>query len=207
MSKLMKIFYPSGKVHPRYTQYVRWSFISNIIVSAEYVLSTHSVLNSVSVNNNDTARTINYVGKDIIGQMGSLIYISQIGTKPDANSKKFLLHSILIQQTSLFIECLTPVFTNYFIYISGCANIAMNISFLGIGSVTAKCIQCLATDNNIGEIYAKIGTINTIGSSIGMTLGLGIMSIIPSNECVPLIIPLLGMLRIYSFNKAVEGIL
>jgi hypothetical protein len=201
-----KLFFPSGKVHPKYAQYIKWSFISNIIVSAEFVLSTHSVLNSVSINT-DTIRTVNYIGKDIIGQVGSLLYLSQIGTKPDDNSKKFLLQSNLIQQTSLFIECLTPNFANYFIYISGGANIAANISFLGIGSVTAKCIQTLATDNNTGEVYAKIGAINTISSSIGMALGLCIMSVLPSNEGVFLMIPVLGMLRIYTVGKAIDGIL
>jgi hypothetical protein len=64
----------------------------------------------------------------------------------------------------------------------------------------------LATNENIGEIYSKISVVNTIGSSIGLLIGLGIITIIPDHTLRLFFIPVLGICRIAAFNRAVKGI-
>lgn len=206
MNRLKSLIYPSGICHPNYGNYVGWSFISNIIVSAESVISTHSMLNALSVNGTEIIRTANYVGKDVIGQIGGLIYMSKIGKKADAEPKKFIMYSNLIQQSSYMITCLTPFFPSYFIYVAGGANIATNIAFTGFGAINAKCIQKLAIGNNIGEVYAKISVLNTLGSSLGMMIGLCIVSFTDQSIQIGLV-PILGLGRTYTYQKAVQGLL
>jgi len=207
MNYIKKLIFPSGKYHKSYGKYISWSFVSNVIVSAETVLSTHSMLSAVSTDNTELVRTANYVGKDIIGQIGSLYYISKIGGKADKDPKKFLLYSNIIQQSSYMANCITPMFPSYFLYIAGISNIASNISFTGFGAVNARCIQILAIDDNIGEVYSKVSIVNTIGSSIGMIIGLCITSIFPDHETRLFLIPFLGIARVYTYRKAFQDII
>jgi hypothetical protein len=46
-------------------------------------------------------RTFNYIGKDIIGQMGGLMYMSKMGDKADKEPVKFLQYSNGIEQVGL----------------------------------------------------------------------------------------------------------
>lgn len=204
LQSFKKIILPSGKYNKQYVNYIKWSFVSNVIVSTESVISVHCMLSAIETNSN-TMMTVNYVGKDIVGQIGGLFYMYKMGSKADKEPKKFLLYSNLLQQSSFFINCLTPYFNPYFIIFAGIANIMLNISFVGFGAINAKCIQKISLENNVGEIYSKISVLSTIGSSIGMIIGL---SLLPLSEPVLIsLIPVLGGLRIYSYNKAIEKII
>ena len=92
MKYIKSLLFPIGKQHQKYKQFIGWSFISNILVSTQSVIATHSMLHSINTNSEIT-RTLNYVGKDIIGQLGGLFYLANIGKKIDKNPEKFLLYS------------------------------------------------------------------------------------------------------------------
>jgi hypothetical protein len=205
MNSIRALFFPTGVVHPKYIEYVGWSFISNVLVSAESAMSTHSILHAIGTDS-ETIRTANYIGKDIIGQIGGLAYISKMGKHSDKDPKKFLFYSNILQQFAYASLCFTPILPEYFLPIAGCSNILINISFIGFGAINAKCIQALATNENIGEIYSKISVVNTIGSSIGLLIGLGIITIIPDHTLRLFFIPVLGICRVGAFNRAVKGI-
>lgn len=204
--KIDKLLLPLGKQNPLYTKYVGWSFVSNIFVSTQTAIVTDNMLYAINYES-ESIRSINYIGKDIIGQIGSLIFLSKIGNQPDKNSKSFLLYSNVIQQSSLLCISLTPLVPVYFLPIAGVSNILSNLSFTGFGAINAKCIEKLSIDNNIGELYSKITIINTIGSSIGLLLGLGINIMIPEHQERALLIPLLGLMKVYAYNKAIENLL
>lgn len=192
------LIFPSGKVNSMYKNYIGWSFISNIAVSAENVIAAHNMFSAMECNS-ETLRTTNYIAKDIIGQIGCVMYISKFGKLVDANPNKFLIYSNVMQQLSYVI--LYNSSSEYFLPIAGLANILSNISFIGFGSINAKCIEKLS-NNNIGEIYAKLSVINTIGSSIGLCAGIYIINYVP--VCV---LPVLSLLRVYSIHKSVKNIL
>lgn len=202
------LVFPKGNVHKNYLSYVGWSFLSNIIVSVESVLSTHSMLSVIGQASNDILITTNYIGKDLVGQMGSLWYMNKMGQKADKEPSKFIKYSMAFQQSSILVECATPLLPSYlFIPIAGCANIGKNISFTCFGAINARVIQKLAMEDNIGEIYAKVSVLNTLGSSIGMGLGLLLASLIPDHTLRLGLFPILAGLRMYSYNKSVEGLL
>lgn len=202
---LKSLIFPSGKVNNKYLYFIGWSSLSNLIMSMENVLGTHSTLSVLGKSSTELTLSANFIGKDIIGQIGSLLYINKMGKKVDKDPKKFIKYSMIIQQSSVFLESVTPLLpTSMFIPIAGFSNIMMNISFTGCGAINAKIIPLLAEDNNIGEIYSKITIINTISSSIGMGLGLCIIGYIPEHEKRIFIIPILSILRIYTYNKSIK---
>lgn len=208
-SNLLKsLVYPGGRVHKNYARYVGWSSLSNLIISIESVLSTHSMLSTIGQTSNELAFSVNYVGKDIVGQLGGLYYMNKMGSKADKDPSYFIKHSMILQQSAVILECATPLLPlGSFIPVAGIANITKNISFTGFGAVNAKIIQKLAQEDNVGEIYAKISVLNTIGSSIGMGLGLVIASQIQDHTFRLCLIPILAWMRIYSYNKAISGII
>lgn len=207
-TKIKKLIFPHGKVHKNYGKYVGWSCFSNFIISIESVLSTHSMLSVVGQASTELTLSVNYIGKDIVGQIGGLYYMNKMGQKADKDPEKFVKYSMAFQQTAVFMECATPMLPiSMFIPVAGLANVGKNIAATGIGAVNAKIIAKLAEENNVGEIYAKISVLNTLGSTIGMGLGLAIAAKVPDHSMRMGIMPFLTMIRIYSYNKAIEDLL
>lgn len=207
-TKIKKLIFPHGKVHKNYEKYVGWSCFSNFIISIESVLSTHSMLSVVGQASTELTLSVNYIGKDIVGQIGGLYYMNKMGQKADKDPEKFVKYSMAFQQTAVFMECATPMLPiSMFIPVAGLANVGKNIAATGIGAVNAKIIAKLAEENNVGEIYAKISVLNTLGSTIGMGLGLAIAAKVPDHSMRMGIMPFLTMIRIYSYNKAIEDLL
>ena len=205
---LKSLVIPSGKISPHYKKFVMWSFASNVLVSMQTAMTTHSMLDVIgSVEGGETIRTVNYIGKDIIGQVGSLMYMAKMGEKSDSEPERFMTHAGVIQQMSLGMMAITPLISNsVFLPVAGMANLMSNISFTGYGAINAKCIQEMS-DGNIGEMYAKITTVNTMASSLGLGLGIGMCYAIPDHATRACVVPLIGVARIYTFKKAIEDII
>lgn len=207
INTMRRCIYPHGKVHVKYGSYLRWSFVSNLIISIESVLSTHSMLSAVGAANTEMVVSINYIGKDIIGQIGGMIFINRFGQKVDKEPKKFIKYAMTIQQISLLAECSTPLLpVDYFLPIASTANMGKNISFTGFGAINATIIPKLALDNNIGEIYAKLSIVNTLGSTLGMGIGLSIATFIPDHETRLCLMPILGVMRYYTYKIGINKI-
>lgn len=204
-NSLKKIFLPSGNCPPNYVIFMGWSFISTMLVSVQTAMSTHSMLDVVG---DSSYRSLNYIGKDIIGQVGGLYYMANIGAKSDKDPVKFLLYSNIVQQTSFVILSSTPlVSAECFLPLAGLSNTLSNISFTGYGAINAKCIQRMSTNGNTGEIYSKITTVNTIASSIGLSIGIGICLYVPEPEIRTALLPFIGIARVWAFNNAIDGLI
>lgn len=189
-------------------RYVAWSFASNIFSSMENVLSSHSMLSVVSKADTEVLITANYMVKDMIGQLGGLAYVAKMGPQFDKHPRTIALHSTLAQQSSTVVECLTPLLPSaYFIPVAGLANVVKNVSFTGFGGINAKIIEKLADDKHgVGELYSKLSVVNTAGSTLGMILGLGVISKIPDHTLRMGVLPFIIWARIYTFNRSIEGI-
>ena len=198
---------PIGKIHPGYNRFIGWSFVTNAVVSTQSVLATHNMLTMLGAAGSQNYMTANYILKDVIGQVGGLYYIHQMGKKVDNDPKKILRHSHELQQSSIILESLTPAFgPTMLVPVAGAANILKNVSFTGYGAVTAKCVQRLAIEGNIGEIYAKVTTVNTIGSTLGLSIGLGINMLVPDPVSKCFIVAALGIIRVKTFDLAVNAV-
>ena len=202
-AKLQPLIFPQGKVHLSYPKYIKWYLFTNLISSIEHVLSTHSMLSVVGTHSN--ILPINYISKDIIGQLGGLWYMNKLSKTVDKNPRNFSNKSLQLEQYATAIECITPLLPEYaFVPVAGLCNVSKNISYTGFGAINTKIIQILAIDNNLGEIYSKITILNTLTSSFGMCIGLFITYKIPDHTTRLLLIPFLAWLRIYSYEKSIE---
>ena len=82
-----KLFYPNMYTPKLYSQYLGWSFTSNLVVGIEVALSTHCTLKVLDEFDSSEVRTWTYLGKDIFGQLGALGYLSKMSVLADAEPK------------------------------------------------------------------------------------------------------------------------
>ena len=189
---------------PRFFKYSSWLAASTLASSCQSVLSTEAML---SVLMSAESQTWKYVGRDVLGQLGGLLVMSGLTKYTDKNPDRFLWVSHGFQQASMglvmYTSCLTP---EWFLPVAALANVCANVSFIGYGSINAKCIQKLSVDkNNVGELYSKLTMQQTLASTMGLSLGM-----VLNEHCAMdarLLFIGLGLVRVYCCNKAVRTVL
>ncbi len=202
----MSIIKPSGTVHPMYNTFIKYSFVSNVLSSTQNTLSTHSMLCATTQSSTALAMSINFIGKDLIGQLGSLYFMNKLGAISDKNPKSFVNKSLGIEQVCVFAESLTPILPlPLFLPIASSANVCKNISFASFGSTNARIMNKMGTEN-IGEMYTKLTIINTLASSVGMGVAGVLIAVVPEHEYRAILIPVIGYLRVKFYKKAIHAI-
>lgn len=205
---IIRAITPKGRVHARYNQYIIQSSLSNCLLSAECVLSSHSMLSVFSNNNNAVNLSLNYLGKDIIGQTAALYAIHYFGKKIDQNPMYYIKYSIAMQQAALCLEWSTPFIpTMWFIPVASIAYTCKMVSFAGIGAVNIKVLQKISSPDNLGEVYSKTNVLNTLGSSVGMSVGLLLATAIPDHATRFLFFPILTTMRTWLYYRACKHII
>jgi hypothetical protein len=191
--------------------YFLYSSIFNWSTSSISVISTNSMLTSIvgSSPSNTALITTSYISKDIIGQAGGLVYSWKTGKKADKDPMNYILKGVFLQHLSFYMENCSGLIqsTNYIIPFLGLCSILKNVSFISIGAVNARNIQKLSKDqNNIGELYSQIASINTLSSTAGMITGLGIVRFIPDYTVRTIVVmPLLTGISLYTAKKMTEN--
>jgi hypothetical protein len=187
-----------------FTRFSNWLAASTVASSCQSVLSTEAML---SVLLGTEAQTWNYVGRDVLGQLGGLLVLSGLTKQSDKHPTPFLWFSHAFQQASMGLLMYTPSLApGWFLPVAAVANLCANVSFVGYGSINAKCIQKLSAEkNNVGELYSKLTIHQTLGSTAGLSLGMLL------NEHWPwdsgMLFLGLGIVRVYCCNRAVRNVL
>jgi hypothetical protein len=185
--------------------YLKWMAMNSFSSSVSSVISTNSMLSSIMTTPSYTSViATNYVGKDIIGQLGGLTYAWKTGKNADHQPLKYITKGSLIQQTSFFLENAAPLISNKFLILPflGFSSTLKNISFISIGAVNATNLRKLSS-GRIGEFYSKAAAINTIASTLGMIVGIATIHFIPSYTIRSFIVlPMMSAISIYSLRRA-----
>lgn len=183
-------------------RFTAYSALNTMSSSCSFVLSSNSMLDTIAQNANSHFLSYNYVGKDIIGQLGSLFYIWKKGSV----NKNSAFKAGLFQQLAYALEnsavYLTQTCTLPTLPILGTASLMKNISFVFVGGITIKKLTELTANQDIGPVYTKITAINTLASTMGMLVGLLIIYVCPSYTIRSIaVLPILGLISIYSLKK------
>ena len=188
-------------------KYAKWLAIYNWSSSTMSVISTSSMLNIIAKPESHSLLSVNYIGKDIIGQLASMFYLWKNSKKVDKqNPLKYITYGCVLQQVGFVIEY-SSIFVStdkyYILPLLGFCNVLKNISFTVVGAINAKNMRNISSDN-IGEIYMKITTANTLASTFGLISGITIVNFMPHKYISTLIVPSLSFLSIYTLRKATK---
>lgn len=190
-------------------KYMAWSALNSWSSSVASVLSTNSMLSAITTEvSYTTTITTTYVGKDIIGQMGGLLYALRDSGKADTSPLKHAKKGSLLLGLGIFVENATPILTGISPWFTlptlGIANFCKNVSWISIGAVSTKNMQKIDHEN-LGKLYTQISASNTVASTLGMITGISLLHFIPSYTIRSLcVIPPLIILNLYSIKRATE---
>jgi hypothetical protein len=176
--------YPES-VAQGYSQFAGFCFTASIAGSAAMVLSTQTLLLAVGVVGSNVqqagimAGAFNWVMKDFVGQLGGVIFASQMGKTRafDADPKRWRMVAAMALDGATLIEILSPLFPAVLILpVASIANVGKNIGFLTASASRASLHQSVAITGNLGDVTAKSGSQSIMASLIGTSLGIGMSS-------------------------------
>jgi hypothetical protein len=187
LSLLLPAQYPKS-VAPGYLGFVTFCFSASIAGSAAMVLSTQTLLLAVGIvgashagSAGILAGALNWVMKDFVGQLGGVIFASQMGQTRafDSDPKRWRMVAAMALDAATLLELLSPlVAPSLVLPIASVANIGKNIGFLTASASRAALHQSLAIAGNLGDVTAKAGSQAIMASLIGTSVGIGLSSLL-----------------------------
>eukprot|EP00934_Nitzschia_sp_Nitz4_P006039 Nitzschia sp. Nitz4//scaffold219_size35776//27503//29041//NITZ4_007827-RA/size35776-processed-gene-0.10-mRNA-1//1//CDS//3329542329//6029//frame0 len=178
--------YPHS-VAPGYLRFTAYYFTASVAGSAAMVLSTQSLLLAVGVVGSNAqqagimAGAFNWVMKDFMGQLGGVIFASQMGKTRafDADPKRWRMVAAMTLDGATLLEILSPLFPTVMVLpIASIANVGKNVGFLTASASRASVNQALALAGNLGDVTAKAGSQAILASLVGTSLGIGLSSLL-----------------------------
>jgi hypothetical protein len=186
LAHLLPAQYPNS-VAPGYLRFASFCFTASVAGSAAMVLSTQTLLLAVGVVGSNVqqasimAGAFNWVMKDFVGQLGGVLFTSQMGKTRafDTDPKRWRMVSAMALDGATLLEILCPLFYSSLVLpVASVANIGKNIGFLTASASRATLHQSLAITGNLGDVTAKAGSQSILASLIGTTVGIGLSSLL-----------------------------
>lgn len=151
------------------------------------VLSTQTLLLAVGVVGANVqqagimAGAFNWVMKDFMGQLGGVVFASQMGKTRafDTDPKRWRMVAAMALDGATLLEILSPLFPSILVLpVASVANVGKNIGFLTASASRAALHQAVAITGNLGDVTAKSGSQSIMASLIGTSLGIGMSSLL-----------------------------
>jgi hypothetical protein len=174
-------------VAPGYIGFASLCFSASIAGSAAMVLSTQTLLLAVGIVGQNVheasimAGAFNWVMKDFVGQLGGVVFASQMGKTRafDTDPKRWRMVAAMALDGATLLEIVSPLFPSALVLpVASVANIGKNIGFLTASASRAALHQAVAISGNLGDVTAKAGSQSIMASLIGTTLGIGLSSLL-----------------------------
>eukprot|EP00884_Botryococcus_braunii_P000188 jgi/Botrbrau1/1016/Bobra.114_1s0054.1 len=178
----LPVGYP-GSVGPGYLPFVFWQTIHHMASAANGVLASTFLLYSVGLGAGaiPTAGAINWVLKDGLGQLGSLLFGKTIAHNFDVNTKTWYLMASTKLDTAIGLEICTFLMPQHFLLIGSLANMMKGLAWMAGGSTRSAFNVSFSRDNNIADITAKATSQTICTSLLGTAAGITLCSAIGQN--------------------------
>jgi hypothetical protein len=186
LSYFLPAQYPHS-VTPGYLRFASFSFTASVAGSAAMVLSTQTLLLAVGVVGSNVqqasimAGAFNWVMKDFVGQLGGVLFASQMGKSRsfDADPKRWRMVAAMAMDGATLLEILSPLFYSSLVLpVASVANIGKNIGFLTASASRAALHQSVAITGNLGDVTAKAGSQSIVAGLIGTSVGIGLSTLL-----------------------------
>ncbi|PNW84547.1 hypothetical protein CHLRE_03g148150v5 [Chlamydomonas reinhardtii] len=169
-------FLPSGypaTTGDNYINFMAWQGLNNIAVTANSVLASTFMLYAVGLGAGaiPTAGALNWVLKDGMGQLGTLVFGKTIAHNFDVHSKTWFFLSAVLLQAAAALEMLTVLVPGHFLLMGSLANMLKGLAWMAAGSTRSVFHLSFARDNNIADVTAKGTSQYIFASLVGTAAG------------------------------------
>jgi len=209
---LATTFLPAGfpsSTGENYIAYCLWSFVTNVAVTANSVLASTFLLYSVGLGAGSiaTAGALNWVLKDGLGQLGTLLFGKVIAHNFDIHSKSWYFLSNVMLKGATAIEMTTILCPEHFLVMGSCANCIKGLAWMANGSTRSVFNLSFAKDNNIADITAKSTSQWIFASLLGTAAGASMCTYVGQNAPLALgCYSLLAAVTIWSSYKTCKNV-
>jgi uncharacterized membrane protein YgcG len=184
-------FLPSGYPHtvaPHYLRNTLWQAVHHTCGSVNGVLASTFLLYSVGLGAGavPTAGALNWVLKDGLGQLGTLLFGKAIAHNFDVSSRAWYLLASAKLNLAMGLEICTFLMPAYFLPIGAVANAIKGLSWMAGGSTKSVFKVSFAADNNFGDVSAKATSQTICASVVGTSCGVAMASQVGQNVGIAL---------------------
>eukprot|EP01134_Creolimax_fragrantissima_P008244 CFRG8244T1 len=174
-------FLPAGypdTVGPSYLRFIEYQALHHVASSVNGVLASTFLLYGVGLGASaaPVAGAMNWVLKDGLGQIGTLMFGKLIAHRFDLNAKTWYLSASLMLNAGVYLELLTFSAQHHFLFLASFANGIKGLAWMAGGSTRSAFNVSFARTNNIADITAKATAQTITASLIGHVIGVGICS-------------------------------
>ncbi|KNC78881.1 hypothetical protein SARC_08705 [Sphaeroforma arctica JP610] len=167
---LQTTFLPAGypeSLGPGYLTFVKYQSLHHVASSVNGVLASTFLLYGVGLGESaaPVAGAVNWVLKDGLGQIGTLMFGKLIAHRFDLNAKTWYLSASVMLNVGVYLELSTFMAPHHFLVLASLANGIKGLAWMAGGSTRSAFNVSFARANNIADITAK-ATAQTITASL-----------------------------------------
>jgi len=166
--------YPAS-VREGYADYVKWQATAVTASSAATVLSSSFLLYAVGLGAGSVpvAGALNWVMKDGLGSLGTLVFTKAVAHGFDRHSKAWHILSSGLLDLALAMEVATFSSPAHFLALGAAANAVKGVSFVAGSATRAAFHATFARSDNMADVTAKAASQGVLFHLAGSTLGMG----------------------------------
>ena len=167
--------YPESVSHG-YMPYIQYQAVQHVCSSANMVIGTTFLLYSLGASEGaiPTAGALNWILKDGIGYLGTLLFGRHLAYKFDYQSKLWYILSLIQLDLAVIAEIWTVAKAEYFLILASTANMVKGLSWMVGGATRTAFNVNFAKQSNIADLTAKATSQTICSYLIGNTFGMAI---------------------------------
>jgi len=176
---ICKVFLPVGypdSATPNYSLFVRYTLSQVALISFTRILSTQAMLIAVGMGHSGAlpmAAVINWLLKDGIGHIGSLLAGTKINTKFDSDPKRYKFLSVFLGQCANLLGIMSLARPGLFLLLTSLSSGLSRVGTLAVTSSRARIYEDFSLKGNLGDMIRCSQAQSTLGTVIGTIFGVG----------------------------------
>ena len=180
------LFLPTGfpnSVEPYYARYAGLTFIQVALNNVNRTLATQAMLLSVGAGSAGLpiAAAINWVLKDGIGQLGSIVVSSLINRNFDSDPKRYRFQAVALGQVSNLLSILSLSYPPAFLALTSISSTLSRIGTVAHLSSRVRIYDNMAREENVGDIMRCSQAQSTAASILGTAVGVVLAPVVLSS--------------------------
>lgn len=179
-SLCLPVGYPDSS-SPNYSLYVRYNLIQVSLISLTRILSTQAMLLAVGIGQSGAlpmAAVINWLLKDGLGHLGSILVGTKINTKFDSDPKRYKFLSVFLGQCANLLGIASLSYPSMFLFFTSLSAALSRIGTLAVTASRARIYEDFSLRGNLGDLIRCSQSQSTVATLIGTVVGVSLAPLI-----------------------------
>jgi hypothetical protein len=184
---IKRVFLPVGypsSVRDSYTRYIGLNMGQVMFISLSRVLSTQAMLLAVGLGQGGAlpmAAVMNWLLKDGLGHLGSILVGTSINTKFDSDPKRYKFMSMSLGQLANFLGIMSLAKPGMFLVLTSLSSALSRVGTLAFTSSRARIYENFSAAGNLGDLMRCSQAQSTIATIAGTAIGIAVSPIVGSD--------------------------